>query len=141
MWRPIFLRSADMPTTRSNRTTGAAFDAKTVLLVALATLLPGAVLARGSADNGRELVTKKYACASCHGANFATPIDPGYPKLAGQEADYLRAALLAYQKGEHPTFGRNNAVMSAQAKPLSASEIDDIAAYLGSLPPALVRKR
>ena len=97
--------------------------------------------ARGDADNGKELVTKKYACASCHGANFASPIDPGYPKLAGQHPDYLRAALLAYQKGDHPTFGRSNAVMSAQAKPLSAGEIDDIAAYLGSLPPALVLHR
>ena len=64
-----------------------------------------------------------------------------YPKLAGQHEDYLRQALLAYQKGDHPTFGRANAVMGAQAKPLSASEIDDIAAYLSSLPPALVLKR
>lgn len=114
---------------------------KNALLLAVASLSAGSALARGNADNGKELVTKKYACASCHGANFATPIDPGYPKLAGQHEDYLRAALLAYQKGDHPTFGRNNAVMSAQAKPLSAIEIDDIAAYLGSLPPALVRKR
>ena len=99
------------------------------------------VHARGNADDGRELATKKYACVSCHGANFATPIDPSYPKLAGQHQDYLRAALLAYQKGEHPTFGRSNAVMSAQAKPLSAKEIDDIAAYLSSLPPSVVLKR
>ena len=62
------------------------------------------------------------------------------PKLAGQHQDYLRASLLAYQKGDHPTFGRNNAVMGAQAKPLSAREIDDIAAYLASLPPSLVVK-
>ena len=97
--------------------------------------------AAGNADAGKELATKKYACTSCHGANFATPIDPSYPKLAGQHPDYLRAALLAYQKGDHPTFGRNNAVMSAQAKPLSAKEIDDIAAYLASLPPSLVLRR
>ena len=31
----------------------------------------------------------KGACASCHGANFTKPIDPAYPKLAGQHADYL----------------------------------------------------
>jgi cytochrome c553 len=30
----------------------------------------------------------KGACISCHGANFAKPIDPGYPKIAGQHADY-----------------------------------------------------
>ncbi len=114
----------------------------TTICVSVATaLLSGGAQARGNADNGKELATKKYACASCHGANFATPIDPSYPKLAGQHQDYLRAALLAYQKGDHPTFGRNNAVMGSQAKPLSAQEIDDISAYLASLPPSLVLKR
>ena len=97
--------------------------------------------AGGNVERGQELATKKYVCASCHGANFATPIDPSYPKLAGQHADYLRFALIAYQKGDHPTFGRGNAIMAAQAKPLSQQEIDDIAAYLASLPPSLVLKR
>ena len=97
--------------------------------------------ARGNAAEGKELASKKYACASCHGANFATPIDPSYPKLAGQHEDYLRQALVAYQKGDHPTFGRANAVMAAQAKPLSAKEIEDIAAYLASLPPSVILKR
>ena len=107
----------------------------------IASCLGNVAFAKGSADAGKELVTKKYACASCHGANFATPIDPSYPKLAGQHEDYLRQALLAYQHGDHPTFGRGNVVMAAQAKPLSANEIDDIAAYLASLPPSLVLKR
>ncbi len=115
--------------------------ASRVSLVAVSIAFGGVAHARGDAGAGHELVTKKYACASCHGANFASPIDPSYPKLAGQHEDYLRQALLAYQRGEHPTYGRNNAVMSAQAKPLSAAEIDDIAAYLSSLPPALVLKR
>jgi cytochrome c553 len=109
--------------------------------IALATMVVDQAIASGNVDAGRELVTKKYACASCHGANFATPIDPSYPKLAGQHEDYLRAALIAYQKGDHPTFGRSNPVMASQAKPLSAKEIDDIAAYLASLPPSMVLKR
>ncbi len=104
-------------------------------------MFAGSAWARGNADAGKELVTKKYACASCHGANFATPIDPSYPKLAGQHEDYLRQALIAYQQGDHPTFGRGNAVMAAQAKPLSQHEIEDIASYLSSLPPSLVLKR
>ncbi|MEO8937379.1 MAG: cytochrome c [Burkholderiaceae bacterium] len=113
----------------------------TAVVLSIASSFTGAAHARGNADAGKQLVTKKYVCASCHGANFATPIDPSYPKLAGQHQDYLRQALLAYQKGDHPTFGRNNAVMGAQAKPLSAAEIDDIAAYLSGLPPSLVLKR
>jgi len=31
--------------------------------------------------------------------------------------------------------------MASQAKPLSAKEIDDIAAYLASLPPSMVLRR
>ena len=114
----------------------------TAIVAGVATaLFSGAANARGDTEAGKELATKKYACASCHGANFASPIDPSYPKLAGQHQDYLRAALLAYQKGDHPTFGRKNAVMGAQAKALSAQEIDDISTYLASLPPSLVLKR
>ena len=110
--------------------------------IALATLFAAATAqARGNADKGKELATKKYACVSCHGAAFNNPIDPSYPKLAGQHFDYLRQALIAYQKGDHPTFGRNNPVMAAQAKPLSAREIDDIATYLSELPPSLVVRR
>ena len=110
--------------------------------IALASLFIASVAhARGDAEKGKDLATKKYACVSCHGAAFNNPIDPSYPKLAGQHYDYLRQALIAYQKGDHPTFGRSNAVMAAQAKPLSAKEIDDIATYLSDLPPSLVLKR
>ena len=119
-------------------------DSKAISFAALALaalFAAGAADARGNADNGKELATKKYACVSCHGATFNNPIDPSYPKLAGQHYDYLRQALLAYQKGDHPTFGRGNPVMAAQAKPLSAKEIDDIATYLSDLPPSLVLRR
>lgn len=73
-------------------------------------------------------------CASCHGSNFSAPIDPSYPKLAGQHADYLFAALKAYQTDHNPLMGRNNAIMMGMARPLTHPEIKAIAAYLGSLP-------
>ncbi len=52
-------------------------------------------------------------CAACHGKDGNTPIDPGYPRLAGQHRDFLERALLDYQI-EH----RKNAIMVAQAKQL-----------------------
>ena len=73
-------------------------------------------------------------CASCHGANFNAPIDPSYPKLAGQYADYLYAALKAYQTGQNPHVGRNNAIMSGMAKPYSHADLKLIANYLADLP-------
>jgi cytochrome c553 len=73
-------------------------------------------------------------CASCHGANFSKPIDPSYPKLAGQYADYLDAALKAYQTDGNPHIGRNNAIMMGMARPFTHPEIKAIAAYVSSLP-------
>jgi cytochrome c553 len=73
-------------------------------------------------------------CASCHGANFSKPIDPSYPKLAGQYADYLYAALKAYQTDGNPHIGRNNAIMMGMARPFTHVEIKEIAGYLASLP-------
>jgi cytochrome c553 len=73
-------------------------------------------------------------CASCHGANFSAPIDPSYPKLAGQHADYLFVALKSYQTDHNPLMGRNNAIMMGMARPFTHPEIKAIAAYLGSLP-------
>jgi len=76
----------------------------------------------------------KGNCVSCHGSNFSAPIDPSYPKLAGQHADYLFFALKAYQIDHNPVMGRNNAIMMGMARPFTHPEIKAIAAYLGSLP-------
>ncbi|HZG21845.1 MAG TPA: cytochrome c [Herbaspirillum sp.] len=112
-------------------------------LIALA-LLAGAALSQTAAAadvaNGRALV-EKYNCASCHGKDYNSPIDPGYPRLAGQHADYLKHALTAYRRGDSAMNGRNNAIMSAQAKPLTDRDINDIAAYLHSLPGSLVLRK
>src|ERR1035437_726560 len=48
--------------------------------------------AAGCTEKAAELV-KKGACVACHGDNFSQPIDPSYPKIAGQHGDYLFAAL------------------------------------------------
>lgn len=75
-------------------------------------------------------------CAACHGKDGKTPVDPSYPKLAGQYADYLSNALLAYQNGE-----RKNAIMAGIAKPLSRKDIENLAAYFSSLPGPLTHRR
>lgn len=76
---------------------------------------------------------EKGACASCHGANFSKPIDPSYPKLAGQHADYLYVALKAYTVQGNAVIGRNNAIMSGISKQYSHAEMREIAKYLASI--------
>jgi cytochrome c553 len=77
---------------------------------------------------------QKGICLSCHGENMSKPIDPSYPKLAGQHADYLYVALKAYQISGNAHVGRSNGIMVAQAKPFSHKELKLLANYIASMP-------
>ncbi len=96
------------------------------IAAALGVTLMGSACA-ADLDAGRKIVEAQ--CAACHGKDAKTPIDPAYPKLAGQYPDYLANALADYQSG-----ARKNAIMAGMAKPLSKSDIRNVAAYLASLP-------
>jgi len=76
---------------------------------------------------------KQAACTSCHGPNLSKPIDPSYPRIAGQHADYLFVALKAYKTENNPSVGRSNGVMGAIAKQFRNDELKALAAYVGSL--------
>lgn len=90
--------------------------------------------APGEAPGAVAELLKKGNCASCHGDNYSKPIDPSYPKLAGQHADYLYVALKAYQTDGNPQVGRANPIMGGMAKPFSHAELKQLAAYLAKLP-------
>ena len=83
--------------------------------------------AKGDPKAGKSLV---YTCGGCHGVTGYENVYPSYhvPRIAGQNYDYLVAALTEYKKGEraHPT-------MRAQGESLSDQDIHNIAAYLSSL--------
>lgn len=94
-----------------------------------------------SVDKGKALV-EKANCASCHGAGLNAPIMPVYPKLAGQYPDYLYYALKAYKVGNsNAQYGRNNAIMSSQVQAYSDADLQDISAYIASLPGNFVIKK
>ena len=76
---------------------------------------------------------KKAACLSCHGENFAKPIDAAYPKVAGQHADYLFVALKSYKIEGNPKVGRSNGIMAGVTKPLSNADLKSLATYIASL--------
>jgi cytochrome c553 len=75
---------------------------------------------------------KSATCAACHGKDGNTPIDPSYPKLAGQHKDFLVRALKDYKSG-----ARKNAIMSGQATALSSKDMENLAAFYASLPGSL----
>ena len=94
----------------------------------------------GPAAAGSAQVTallQKGACVSCHGDNFSKPIDPSYPRIAGQHADYLFVALKSYKTEDKALWGRNNPIMGGVAKQFSNAELKELAGYVSSLPGVL----
>lgn len=94
-------------------------------------------LPAGHVAAGDELAHAKgeatgQSCIDCHGADGNAPIDPTYPKLGGQYADYLEHSLQLYRSGD-----REHALMSQQARGLTDQQIADLAAYFSSRPTQL----
>ncbi|NQW93941.1 MAG: cytochrome c4 [Polaromonas sp.] len=75
----------------------------------------------------------KANCSSCHGANYSKPIDPSYPKIGGQHADYLLVALKSYKVENNAKVGRGNAIMASMAKQYTNAELKVLANYLSSI--------
>ncbi len=91
--------------------------------------------AKAAEGNARvAALLKKGACVTCHGENFSKPIDPSYPKIAGQYADYVFVALKSYKTEGNPTWGRGNPIMGGVAKQFSNAELKELANYVSALP-------
>lgn len=86
-----------------------------------------------TASTAAAALIEKGACASCHGANFSKPIDPSYPKIGGQHADYLFFALKAYTVEGNNMIGRSNGIMAGIAKQYTPAEMREIAKYLSTV--------
>jgi len=102
---------------------------KKLLTAVVAMALTGAAapsLAAGDAEAGK---AKSAVCASCHGADGSSPLNPMWPKLAGQHANYIATQLKHFKDGT-----RKDAQMSPMAMPLSDQDMEDLAAYFASLP-------
>jgi cytochrome c553 len=101
----------------------------------VAATIAGAALCSQAADDNKTTVQNKIAqCQGCHGIpDWKTAFPEVYrvPKLGGQKADYIVAALKAYKAGD-----RDFPTMRAIAADLSDSEIADIAKYYGEAAPA-----
>ncbi|MEZ8144030.1 cytochrome C biogenesis protein CcsB [Enterovibrio norvegicus FF-33] len=101
---------------------------KKLLPLGLVTLmLATPSFAAGDAAAGK---AKAAVCAACHGANGIAMI-PGYPNLAGQNAQYIVSALKAYKSGERK--GGQSMVMAPQATMLSDADMENLAAYFSQM--------
>jgi cytochrome c len=80
--------------------------------------------------DGKTLFVEK-GCPTCHGPDGGAPIAPNYPKLKGQNADYLIVQLKAFRSGERK--GPQVALMQPMALTLTDEESEVVAKYLQSL--------
>lgn len=92
-----------------------------------ATLAVPALAASGSPARGQ---AKAAACAGCHGADGNGGADPTWPRLAGQDADYIAKQLADFKSG-----ARKDPIMAGMSAPLSAQDMKDIGAFYASLKP------
>lgn len=93
----------------------------TVLLaMACISFAHASTAAEGSADEGQ---AKAAPCIACHGVNGVS-VNPLWPNLAGQHAQYIQQQLEAFKSG-----ARQDPLMSPMAAPLSADDMADLGVY------------
>jgi mono/diheme cytochrome c family protein len=98
---------------------------RAVIVAGLAFFAVPAIAATGSADAGRQLVLR--SCTSCHATNTTTAATDGAPPLSFVARDNKQnpAWIRGWLMDPHPPMP---GIM------LSRQQIDDIIAYLGTIP-------
>ena len=93
------------------------------LIAGITVMASPSAQADGDPEKGKVLA---YTCLGCHGIDGYRNAYPSYrvPRLGGQHAEYLVAALQAYKNDS-----RKHATMNAQAKTLSDLDMADLAAF------------
>ncbi|MCG7981288.1 MAG: cytochrome c4 [Candidatus Thiodiazotropha lotti] len=84
----------------------------------------GLVQAAGNAEDGKN---KSAVCAGCHGAEGNSPLNPVWPKIAGQHPAYIEKQIKDFKANK-----RSDPMMSPMAAPLSDQDIADLAAFYSS---------
>ncbi|MBQ4832734.1 c-type cytochrome [Pseudoalteromonas sp. MMG010] len=102
---------------------------KTLLLGASISIVASMSFNTQAAD-GKALYTAKN-CQTCHGAEGKAPIISAYPKLSGQNKDYLVAQMKDIKSG-----ARSNGLavsMKAMVAGVTDAEFEAIADYLSNV--------
>ena len=80
----------------------------------------------GDAGAGKTAYSAK-GCIGCHGAGGVSVV-PTYPSLKGRDAAFVKQNLTEFRSGK-----RVSATMNAMAAGLNDADIENLAAYIGSL--------
>lgn len=103
---------------------------KTTTMTLCASVLLAAAVPAQAAGDPKAGQLKTSMCAGCHGIpgwRTAYPSVYSVPKLGGQHAEYIVAALKGYKTGE-----RDHPSMRGIAASLTEQDMQDLAAYYAS---------
>ncbi len=105
----------------------------------LAAILAVAITSPAFAADGAQLFVDK-GCTACHGEDANTSLEPGYPRLAGQNADYMFNQMKDIKDGK-----RANGLAPDTMKPIleevTEAEMRALADYVSGLTnPAMAAK-
>lgn len=89
-----------------------------------------AMSAGGLAADGERLYAE-HACATCHGPTGNEPVSPTYPKIAGQNREYLIRQINDIKSGARDNG--QSAAMGVLTANLGEDDIVAIADFLSSL--------
>ena len=81
---------------------------------------------------GGNMASGVPACSGCHSPNGSGIEAAGYPRLSGQNAEYVVKQLTAYRDGERDG-GQNASIMMDVAAKLTDQEIKAVASYVSGL--------
>lgn len=72
------------------------------------------------------------ACTACHAPDGAGNYAAGYPRLAGQHAEYIKERLEEY-RGSAEVYDEISTIMADIATPMTPLEIEAVASYIAGL--------
>jgi cytochrome c553 len=107
-----------------------------VLLIAVAWVAPLSAAAEGDLDRGQEIFD---LCTQCHGPDGGGNQMALAPAIAGLDEWYVKAQLEKFQSGIRGTNPHDMGGLRMYPMSLSLyheGDIDDVAAYVASMPPA-----
>jgi cytochrome c553 len=93
-------------------------------------LAAGLTVQADAAGNAAAGKNKSMVCQACHGADGNGGADPLWPRLAGQNPDYIAKQLKDFKSG-----ARKDPIMIGMVAALSDADMQDLGAFFGSLKP------
>lgn len=100
-------------------------------LILLGFSLNGIMASPAMAESDGKALYAAKLCMTCHGDEGKTPVVPSYPKLNGQNKEYLVAQIKMIKDGTRA--GGGTAAMKAMITTLTDEEIESISKYLAEV--------